>query len=127
MDNVFRFLQAGSEVSTLLGSMPSTSSFWIRPYLSFEHYRTAGDVKQILQRYKELQDIIAILGIEELSDEDKLSVNRARKVEKFLSQPFFVAEVLTRIPGKYCQDHWVRFRFNIVQGDFDYLMRATSI
>jgi F-type H+-transporting ATPase subunit beta len=66
-----------------------------------EHYRVARQVKQNLQRYKDLQDIIAILGVDELSEEDKLAVARARKLEKFLSQPFFVAEQFTGRPGKY--------------------------
>ena len=66
-----------------------------------EHYRVARRVKEILQRYKDLQDIIAILGIEELSDEDKLIVARARKIQRFLSQPFHVAEEFTGRPGKY--------------------------
>ena len=66
-----------------------------------EHYGVAQDVKETLQRYKELQDIIAILGIEELSEEDRTVVSRARKLERFLSQPFFVAEVFTGSPGKY--------------------------
>jgi F-type H+-transporting ATPase subunit beta len=66
-----------------------------------EHYNTAQRVKETLQRYKELQDIIAILGLDELSEEDRLTVARARKVERFLSQPFFVAEVFTGSPGKY--------------------------
>ena len=66
-----------------------------------EHYATARDVKQVLQRYKDLQDIIAILGIDELSEEDKLSVTRARKIQRFLSQPFFVAEQFTGLQGKY--------------------------
>jgi F-type H+-transporting ATPase subunit beta len=66
-----------------------------------EHYRVASDVKRILQRYKDLQDIIAILGLEELSEEDKLTVKRARKIQRFLSQPFFVAEIFTNSPGKY--------------------------
>ena len=65
------------------------------------HYETAETVKETLQRYKELQDIIAILGIDELSEEDRLTVARARKVERFLSQPFFVAEVFTGSPGEY--------------------------
>ncbi len=71
---------------------------WI---LGEEHYETAQGVKQTLQRYKELQDIIAILGLDELSEEDRLTVGRARKIERFLSQPFFVAEVFTGSPGKY--------------------------
>ena len=66
-----------------------------------EHYKVARRVQEILQKYKELQDIIAILGMEELSDEDKVTVFRARKIQKFLSQPFFVAETFTGIPGKY--------------------------
>jgi F-type H+-transporting ATPase subunit beta len=65
------------------------------------HYACASEIKEILQAYKELQDIIAILGIDELSEEDKLVVARARKIERFLSQPFFVAEVFTGSPGKY--------------------------
>jgi len=177
VDNAFRFLQAGSEVSTLLGRMPSavgyqptlatdmgifqeriiatlsgsvtsiqaiyvpaddltdpapvvifghldavtvlsrklaskgiypavdpfnsTSKLIDPSYLTEQHFCTATSVKQVLQRYKELQDVIAILGLEELSETDKLTVARARKVERFLSQPFFVAEVFTGSPGKY--------------------------
>jgi F-type H+/Na+-transporting ATPase subunit beta len=176
IDNIFRFTQAGSEVSALLGRMPSavgyqptlanemgdlqeritstkkgsitsvqavyvpaddytdpapattfahldavtalsrqiaelgiypavdplaSSSTILSPRIVGEdHYRTAQDVKRTLQRYKDLQDIIAILGIDELSEEDKLTVSRARKIQKFLSQPFFVAEQFTGIPGK---------------------------
>ena len=172
IDNIFRFVQAGSEVSALLGRMPSavgyqptletemgqlqeritsttqgsvtsiqavyvpaddltdpapasvfahlnatttlsrsisekgiypavdpldsTSTILKADILGEEHYRTATDVQEVLQRYKELQDIIAILGIDELSDEDKLQVNRARKIERFLSQPFNVAEAVHR-------------------------------
>ncbi len=177
LDNIFRFSQAGSEVSALLGRIPSAVGY--QPTLASEmaqlqeritstkvgsitsiqaiyvpaddytdpapattfahidstisldrklseqalfpavdplvssskilepetvgaaHYKTARDVQQILQRYKELQDIIAILGIDELSEEDKLVVARARKVQRFLSQPFFVAEQFTNTPGKY--------------------------
>ncbi len=66
-----------------------------------EHYDTARGVQSILQRYQELKDIIAILGMDELSEEDKLVVARARKIQRFLSQPFFVAEVFTGSPGKY--------------------------
>ena len=69
--------------------------------MSDEHYRTATAVQEMLQRYKDLQDIIAILGIDELSDEDKLVVARARKIERFLSQPNFVAEQFTGTPGEY--------------------------
>ncbi|YP_717213.1 ATP synthase CF1 beta subunit (chloroplast) [Ostreococcus tauri] len=177
VDNIFRFVQAGSEVSALLGRMPSavgyqptlstemgslqeritstktgsitsiqavyvpaddltdpapattfahldattvlsrnlaakgiypavdpldSTSTMLQPWiLGDDHYDTAQGVKQTLQRYKELQDIIAILGLDELSEEDRLTVARARKVERFLSQPFFVAEVFTGSPGKY--------------------------
>ena len=177
IDNIFRFTQAGSEVSALLGRMPSAvgyqptlatemgalqeritstkdgsitsvqavyvpaddytdpapattfahldattaldrgiASLGIYPavdplnsssrilsadIVGEEHYQTARDVQQILQRYKELQDIIAIMGMDELSDEDKLTVNRARKVQRFLSQPFSVAEQFTGMEGKY--------------------------
>jgi F-type H+-transporting ATPase subunit beta len=66
-----------------------------------EHYNVAREVQRILQRYKDLQDIIAILGMEELSDEDKQTVARARKIQRFLTQPFFVGEVFTNIPGQY--------------------------
>jgi F-type H+-transporting ATPase subunit beta len=69
--------------------------------LGADHYETARAVKQSLQRYKDLQDIIAILGIDELSEDDKLTVTRARKIQRFLSQPFFVAEQFTGISGKY--------------------------
>jgi F-type H+-transporting ATPase subunit beta len=177
IDNIFRFTQAGSEVSALLGRMPSavgyqptlatemgalqeritsttqgsitsiqavyvpaddltdpapattfahldattvlsrnlaakgiypavdpldSTSTMLQPgIVSEEHYEIAETVKETLQRYKELQDIIAILGIDELSEEDRLTVARARKVERFLSQPFFVAEIFTGSPGKY--------------------------
>jgi F-type H+-transporting ATPase subunit beta len=66
-----------------------------------EHYNTAREVQRILQRYKDLQDIIAILGMDELSEEDKQTVARARRIQRFLSQPFFVAEIFTNSPGKY--------------------------
>ena len=69
--------------------------------VGLEHYEIAESVKETLQRYKELQDIIAILGIDELSEEDRLTVARARKIERFLSQPFFVAEIFTGSPGEY--------------------------
>ncbi|MBI5412895.1 F0F1 ATP synthase subunit beta [Candidatus Peregrinibacteria bacterium] len=81
--------------------LDSTSTILDPKIVGEEHYNVARGVQKILQRYKDLQDIIAILGIEELSEEDKLSVNRARKIQKFLSQPFFVAETFTGRPGKY--------------------------
>jgi F-type H+-transporting ATPase subunit beta len=81
--------------------LDSTSTMLQVSVVGEKHYETAQKVKETLQRYKELQDIIAILGIDELSEEDRLVVARARKLEKFLSQPFFVAEVFTGSPGKY--------------------------
>ncbi len=87
-----------------------------------EHYQTARMVQKTLQRYKELKDIIAILGMDELSEVDKLTVSRARKVERFLSQPFFVAEVFTGSPGKYVPlKETIRAFKGIVEGEFDYL------
>jgi F-type H+-transporting ATPase subunit beta len=87
-----------------------------------EHYQVARDVQSTLQRYKELQDIIAILGMDELSEEDKLAVSRARKIQRFLSQPFFVAEVFTGTEGKYVslKDTIKGFRA-IVDGEYDSL------
>jgi F-type H+/Na+-transporting ATPase subunit beta len=85
-----------------------------------EHYTVARAVKSVLQRYKDLQDIIAILGIEELSDEDKLTVARARKIQKFFSQPFFVAEAFTGRSGKYVKvEDTVRGFQEIVEGKHD--------
>ena len=81
--------------------LASTSRILDPRIIGEDHYRVAREVKQILQRYKDLQDIIAILGIDELGEDDKLTVSRARKIQKFLSQPFFVAEQFTGIPGKY--------------------------
>ncbi|MCC6393472.1 MAG: F0F1 ATP synthase subunit beta, partial [Bryobacterales bacterium] len=81
--------------------LASTSRILDPRIVGNEHYGTAQKVKQILQRYKDLQDIIAILGIDELSEDDKLTVARARKLQRFLSQPFHVAEQFTGIKGKY--------------------------
>ncbi len=85
-----------------------------------EHYDTARGVQSVLQRYKELKDIIAILGMDELSEEDKQVVTRARKIQRFLSQPFFVAEVFTGSPGKYVslKDTISGFK-GILAGDYD--------
>ena len=171
IDNIFRFTQAGSEVSALLGRMPSavgqavyvpaddltdpapattfshldattvlsrkiaelgiypavdplesTSRILDPNVVGKEHYEIAQRVKQILQRNKELQDIIAILGMDELSDEDKQTVNRARRVQRFLSQPFFVAEQFTGVPGVMVDiaDTIEGFR-KILDGEVDYL------
>jgi len=196
IDNIFRFTQAGSEVSALLGRMPSavgyqptlgvdlgglqeritsttkgsitavqcvyvpaddltdpapattfahldgtvvlsrqiaelgiypavdpldsTSRILDPQVIGEEHYQTAREVQQMLQKYKELQDIIAILGMEELSDEDKLTVQRARKMQRFLSQPFHVAETFTGKPGKYVKvEDTVRAFREIVDGKHD--------
>ncbi|HZG44750.1 MAG TPA: F0F1 ATP synthase subunit beta [Allosphingosinicella sp.] len=90
-----------------------------------EHYDTARAVQSILQRYKSLQDIIAILGMDELSEEDKLVVARARKIQRFLSQPFHVAEVFTGIPGKFVQvEDTVRSFKAVVDGEYDHLPEA---
>ena len=87
-----------------------------------EHYKTARDVQATLQRYKELQDIIASLGMDELSEEDKLTVSRARKIQRFLSQPFFVAETFTGSPGKYVSlADSIRGFQGIINGDYDSL------
>ncbi len=90
-----------------------------------EHYNIARQVQQVLQRYKALQDIIAILGMDELSEEDKLAVSRARKIERFLSQPFFVAEVFTGSPGKLVDlaDTLKGFK-GLVEGKYDNLPEA---
>ncbi|MFS8640494.1 MAG: F0F1 ATP synthase subunit beta [Symbiobacteriaceae bacterium] len=196
IDNIFRFTQAGSEVSALLGRMPSAVGYQPNlatemgqlqeritttrkgsitsvqavyvpaddytdpaPVTTFahldstvrlersiaergiypavdplastsrildpnivgeEHYEVARGVQQVLQRYKDLQDIIAILGMDELSEEDKLIVQRARKLERFLSQPFFVAEVFTGTPGKYVpREETVRGFREILEGKHD--------
>ena len=196
IDNIFRFVQAGSEVSALLGRMPSAVGYQpnlnteigelqeritstksgsitsvqaiyvpaddytdpapaatfshldattnlsrqivergiypaVDPLASFsrildprilgqEHYSVARSVKSVLQRYKELQDIIAILGIEELSDEDKQTVARARKIERFLSQPFFVAQQFSGLEGKYVKvEDTIRGFKEIVEGKHD--------
>ncbi len=81
--------------------LASTSRILDPNIVGEEHYKTAREVQRMLQRYKDLQDIIAILGIEELGEDDKLIVSRARKIERFFSQPFFVAERFTGIPGRY--------------------------
>jgi F-type H+-transporting ATPase subunit beta len=196
IDNIFRFTQAGSEVSALLGRMPSavgyqptlatemgalqeritsttqgsitsiqavyvpaddltdpapattfahldattvlsrnlaakgiypavdpldSTSTMLQPgIVSAQHYELAETVKETLQRYKELQDIIAILGIDELSEEDRLTVARARKVERFLSQPFFVAEIFTGSPGKYVSlEDTIKGFLMVLNGELD--------
>ena len=103
----------------------STSRILDPRIIGGEHYNVARQVKQILQRYKDLQDIIAILGMDELSEEDKLTVARARKIERFLSQPFHVAEVFTGSPGKFVElaDTIKGFR-GLCEGKYDHLPEA---
>ncbi len=102
--------------------LDSTSRLLDPQILGEEHYHVARSVQQILQKYKDLQDIIAILGMDELSEADKAVVERARKIEKFLSQPFFVAEVFTGAPGKYValEDTIKGFK-GIIDGEYDHL------
>ena len=196
IDNIFRFVQAGSEVSALLGRMPSavgyqptlatemgalqeritsttegsitsiqavyvpaddltdpapattfahldattvlsralaskgiypavdpldSTSTMLQPdIVGAEHYNTARAVQSTLQRYKELQDIIAILGLDELSEDDRQTVARARKIERFLSQPFFVAEIFTGMPGKYVKlEDTIKGFQRILNGEVD--------
>src|SRR5215475_6640154 len=161
VDNIYRYTLAGTEVSALLGRMPSADLTDPSPATTFahldatvvlsrqiaslgiypavdpldstsrqldplvvgeEHYNTARGVQAVLQRYKELQDIIAILGMDELSEEDKLTVYRARKVQRFLSQPFNVAKVFTGQDGKIVPlKDTIRGFKGIISGEFDSL------
>jgi len=102
--------------------LDSTSRILDPRIVGEEHYRVARDVQRILQAYKSLQDIIAILGMDELSEEDKLTVARARKIQRFLSQPFFVAEVFTGSPGKLVDlDSTIKGFDAICKGEYDHL------
>jgi len=102
--------------------LDSTSRVLNAATVGQEHYETARAVQATLQRYKSLQDIIAILGMDELSEEDKLVVSRARKIQRFLSQPFHVAEVFTGIPGKFVPiEDTVRSFKAVVNGEYDHL------
>jgi len=102
--------------------LDSTSRMLDPLIIGDEHYAVARQVQEVLQRYKSLQDIIAILGMDELSEDDKIAVARARKIERFLSQPFFVAEVFTGSPGKLVdlEDTISGFK-GLVNGDYDHL------
>jgi len=105
--------------------LDSTSRILEPAVVGERHYKVAREVQTILQRYKSLQDIIAILGMDELSEEDKLTVARARKVQRFLSQPFFVAEVFTGSPGKYVSvDKTIDGFEKLVAGEYDHLPEA---
>ena len=102
--------------------LDSTSRILDPNIVGEDHYRVARAVQQVLQRYKDLQDIIAILGIDELSEEDKLIVQRARKVQRFLSQPFFVAEQFTGKKGKYVRiEDTVKGFDELVSGNLDHI------
>jgi F-type H+-transporting ATPase subunit beta len=91
-------------------------------FVGERHYKVATDVQAILQRYKDLQDIIAILGMDELSEEDKILVGRARRISRFLSQPFVVAEVFTGTPGQYVKlDDTIESFERVAAGEFDHL------
>ncbi|RLB20577.1 MAG: F0F1 ATP synthase subunit beta, partial [Deltaproteobacteria bacterium] len=105
--------------------LDSTSRILDPNYLGEEHYTVARQVQQILQKYKDLQDIIAILGMDELSEEDKLTVARARRIQRFLSQPFHVAEQFTGTPGKYVPvKETIRGFKEIIEGKHDDLPEA---
>jgi F-type H+-transporting ATPase subunit beta len=100
--------------------LDSTSRILDAAYIGEEHYEVSRTVQQTLQKYKELQDIIAILGMDELSDEDKITVQRARKLQRFLSQPFHVAETFTGMPGKFVKvEDTVRSFREIIDGKHD--------
>jgi F-type H+-transporting ATPase subunit beta len=102
--------------------LDSTSRVLTPAVVGQEHYDTARRVQETLQKYKSLQDIIAILGMDELSEEDKLTVQRARKIQRFLSQPFHVAEVFTGISGKFVQvEDTVKSFKAVVDGEYDHL------
>jgi len=105
--------------------LDSTSRILDPNYLGEEHYTVARQVQQILQKYKDLQDIIAILGMDELSEEDKLTVARARRIQRFLSQPFHVAEQFTGTPGRYVPvKETIRGFREIIEGKHDDLPEA---
>nr|MCU0309902.1 F0F1 ATP synthase subunit beta [Acidimicrobiales bacterium] len=125
----FTHLDATTELSRNIASLgiypavdplASTSSILTPEIVGQRHYDVARRVQEVLQRYKELQDIIAILGLDELSEEDRLIVNRARKVQRFLSQPFFVAEVFTGMPGIFVPvEDTVESFAQLVEGELD--------
>ncbi|MBI4613152.1 MAG: F0F1 ATP synthase subunit beta, partial [Planctomycetes bacterium] len=102
--------------------LASASRIMDPQYLGEDHYRVAREVQRILQRYKDLQDIISILGMDELSEEDKITVRRARKIERFLSQPFHVAEAFTGLKGRYVKlEETIKSFDQVVQGKYDHL------
>ena len=126
---VFAHLDSTVELSRSLSAqgiypavdpLSSSSTILDPSVVGDEHYEVAQEVKNVLQRYKELQDIIAILGIDELSEEDKVIVGRARRLQRFLSQPFFVAEQFTGLEGKFVElDETIRSFKEVVEGKHD--------
>ena len=129
--STFTHLDATTVLSRQLASLgiypavdplDSTSRILDARILGEEHYKVAQEVRRILQKYKDLQDIIAILGMDELSDEDKTTVARARRIQKFLSQPFFVAEKFTGVPGKYVKiEDTIKSFKGIIAGEYDHI------
>jgi F-type H+-transporting ATPase subunit beta len=127
--NTFAHLDATTELDRgisekgiypAVSPLSSTSRALQPGIVSDDHYRVANEVRLLLQRYKDLQDIIAILGMDELSDDDKVAVNRARRIERFLSQPFFVAEPFTGTPGAYVKlEDTIRSFDAILEGKYD--------
>ena len=125
----FTHLDATTELSRQIASLgiypavdplSSTSTILAPEIVGDRHYKVARQVQEVLQRYKELQDIIAILGLDELSEEDKIIVARARKVQKFLSQPFFVGKVFTGLDGIYCPvEETIQSFEALVSGELD--------
>ena len=102
--------------------LDSTSRILSPEYIGEEHYAVAREIQRILQRYKDLQDIIAILGMDELSEDDKNLVSRARRIEKFLSQPFTVAEAFTGLKGRYVKlEDTIRSFKDVISGKYDHL------
>ena len=105
--------------------LESTSRILDPRVIGEEHYNVAQEVRRILQKYKDLQDIIAILGMDELSDEDKLTVARARRIQRFLSQPFHVAETFTGTPGQYVKlEDTIKGFKGILEGQYDHLAES---
>jgi F-type H+-transporting ATPase subunit beta len=119
---------AGQGIYPAVDPLESTSRNMDADVLGEKHYRVAREVKEVVQRHRDLQDIIAILGIDELSDEDKLVVARARRIERFLSQPFFVAEQFTGVEGRYVpREETVRGFEEILEGNCDKMPEAAFL
>jgi F-type H+-transporting ATPase subunit beta len=116
---------AAQAIFPAVDPLDSTSRIMDPLVIGEEHYRVARSVQEVLQQYKALKDIIAILGMDELSEDDKLIVSRARKISRFLSQPFFVAEQFTNSPGKFVSlEDTIRSFKGIVAGEYDHLPEA---